>query len=71
MPTAGDGLADEIVARVGAWLKRVKELTGREPLVYTSNEWQGTATRRPVRQAQRKLWLAQYLKHDKTASARF
>lgn len=58
---------DEIVARVGAWLKRVKELTGREPLVYTSNEWvKGRLRDGQFAKLNAKLWVAQYLKHDKT-----
>ena len=58
---------DEIVARVGAWLKRVKELTGREPLVYTANEWvKGRLPDSQFAKLNAKLWVAQYLKHDKT-----
>jgi hypothetical protein len=45
----------------------VKELTGREPLVYTANEWvKGRLRDGQFAKLNVKLWVAQYLKHDKT-----
>ncbi|MFO1103038.1 MAG: GH25 family lysozyme [Methylocystis sp.] len=60
--------SDQILSRVSAWLKRVRELTGREPLIYTAKSWVRERIGREDDFAKLgvTVWVADYVPHDKT-----
>lgn len=62
--------ADEIIVRLNAWLTRVKSLTGRNPFVYTARSWVDDRIKDESKftRVGAKVWIANYLRHDRTGS---